>query len=114
MCLFPLARQPGSEPVSLPRLIAIDSRESEADEPRRGPCAHVSLVVVAVGSDWLARIQPVGGAAIQGLERDVEGARDMFGFVLAHGENIHELGALLNKVLDGMTVNHCGHVYLYS
>jgi len=114
MCLFPFARKPSGEPVSLPGLRAKNVREAKANEPRRGPCAHVSLVVVAVGSDWLARIQPVGGAAIQGLERDVEGARDMFGFVLAHGENIHELGALLNKVLDGMTVNHCGHVYLYS
>jgi len=99
MCLFPRARQPRSEPVSFPGLIPVDVCEAEANEPRRGPCAHISLLVVAVRNDWLARVQPLAGFLIQCLERDVDGARDVFPLVLTHGEDIHELGALLDELL---------------
>jgi len=96
MSLFPLTRQPGSEPVGLARLIAMDVPEAEANEPRRGPCAHVSLVVVTVRDDRSVCVEPFGSLSIQGLQRDIDGARDVLGPVLFHGEDIHELRALLD------------------
>src|SRR5260370_3065382 len=46
-----LARQAGGKPIRLPWLITIDMLERERLEPRRGPCAQVSLVVMAIDDD---------------------------------------------------------------
>jgi hypothetical protein len=86
--------------------------EPEAFEPRRGPCAEVSLIVVAVRNNGTARVQPFGGRSIECLERDVDGTRDVFGLVFFGPENLNELSALLNELLDAMMVDHRRHVYL--
>jgi hypothetical protein len=96
MGLLPLAGQPGSEPVGLSSLIAIDVVEPEANEPRRGPGAHISLVVVAIRDDRTVRNEPLGSFSIQGLQRNVDGPRDVLSPVLFHAEDIHELGTLLD------------------
>jgi hypothetical protein len=65
-----LTRQARSEPVGPPGLIAVDVSEPERGEPRRGPCARVSLVVMAVGNDGTARAEPLCGRSIQVLHRE--------------------------------------------
>jgi hypothetical protein len=105
------ARQPGSEPVSLPRLVSVDG-EPESFEPRRGPRAQISLVVVAIGDDGSARVELLGALAIQRLERDIKRARDVFGLVFSRSEDLDQLTALLEKLLDALTIDHRGHVYL--
>ena len=105
-----LARQSGSKPVGLPRLIPIDGKP-ESLEPRRGPCAHVSLVVMAVGNDGSAGVESLGGLWIQVLQWDVDGTGNVFGLVFPRSEDIDELSTLLRELLDTVTVGHRGHVY---
>jgi hypothetical protein len=62
-----LAGQPCREPVSLSSLIPIHARESERLEPRRGPRAHISLVVVAVHDHGPVRVEPPHGLAAERL-----------------------------------------------
>ena len=62
--VFALAWESSGEPVGLSRLISMDG-EPEACEPRRGPRAQVSLVVVAVRNNGTARVQPLGCRSIE-------------------------------------------------
>jgi hypothetical protein len=111
--VFAVARQSSSEPVSFSRLISVNG-EPEAFEPRRGPRAQVSLIVVAVRNDGAARVQPLGGRSIECLERDVDRTRDVLGLVFFGPENLNELSAVSNELLDAMTVDHRRHVYLLT
>src|SRR5712692_4558963 len=112
MGISALTRQPRSEPVGPPSLVAVDVSEPERGEPRRGPCAHVSLVVMAVGNGGSAGVEPFGGRSIQVLQRDVDGTGNMFRLVFLRAEDINELSTLPDELLDGVTVDHRGHVYL--
>jgi len=105
-----LARQPGGEPVGASGLIAIDVREAEADEPRRGPCAQVSLVVVAVDDDRPAAIEALGSLAAQGFQRQVDRAREVLGLELLRRHDVDELRPLRDELLGVVAVDHGEHV----
>jgi hypothetical protein len=100
-----LTRQARSEPVGPPGLIAVDVSEPERGEPRRGPCARVSLVVMAVGNDGSARAEPLCGRSIQVLQRDVDRTGKVFRVVFPRSEDINQLSALVDELLDGVTVD---------
>src|SRR5206468_12945347 len=58
--LFPyttLFRSMG-KPIHLARSVPVDVLISEGFEPPRGPCAQVSLVVIAIGDDGQVGAQP--------------------------------------------------------
>ena len=100
-----LTRQARSEPVGPPGLIAVDVSEPERGEPRRGPCARVALVVMAVGNDGTARAEPLCGRSIQVLQRDVDRTGKVFRVVFPRSEDINQLSALVDELLDGVTVD---------
>src|SRR5437660_2110217 len=109
VCLLAFARQPGSEPVRLAGLITIDIHESEACEPRRGPCAHVSLVVVAVDDEGSTGVESLGGLAVEGFQRNVDRAREVFGLVFSRSQDVNKLSALLNEVQGAVPVDNFRH-----
>src|SRR6266403_1517404 len=109
VCLLAFARQPGSEPVRLAGLIAIDIHESETCEPRRGPCAHVSLVVVAVDDEGPTRVESLGGFTVEGFQRNVDRSGEVFGLVFFRSQDVNELSPLLNEVLGAVPVDNSRH-----
>jgi hypothetical protein len=59
-----------------------------------------------------ARVQPLGGRSIECLQRNVDGTGNVLGAVFFGSENVNQLSALLNELLDAMTVDHRRHVDL--
>jgi len=79
-----LARQAVGEPVHLSGRIAKDPVESQSMQPRRGPGAQVSLVVITVDDDPVISSES-SGRAVEEAKRDVDGARNVLLFVLGFG-----------------------------
>src|SRR5712691_1509352 len=109
VCLLAFARQPGGEPVRLAGLIAIDIRESQTCEPRPGPCAHVSLVVVAVDDDGPTEVESLGGPAVEGFQRNVDRSGEVFGLVFFRSQDVNELSPLLKEVRYAVAVDNLRH-----
>jgi hypothetical protein len=92
-------RQARGEPIVLAWLIAVDLFETKGLEPPRGPCAHVSEEVVAVGDDRLRTVEFARRALAKLLERDVDRARQMQLVVLLAGQHLDKLSAFRQKPL---------------
>jgi hypothetical protein len=88
-------RQPGACPVGLSRDVVVDPLEAGALEPRRGPRAQVSLVVVAVGDHRPGAVERSRRLAVELLERDVERARQVLVLVLGDRQHLDQLRPLL-------------------
>src|SRR5712691_13426354 len=104
-CLAALARQPRGEPVSPSWLIPVDLLKSERLEPRRGPRAHISLVVVAVDDHRPRGVELPHRLAAKDLQRNVDRCRNMLGFVFLSGQHIDELRAVSEKLAKPIPID---------
>ena len=97
---FPsLSRETGGKPVGLSGLVAVDVPEPQRLEPRRGPRAHVSLVVVAIDNDRPTGIEPLDGLSAERFQRNVDRPRNMFGLVLRRRKDVDQLRPLTEHAL---------------
>src|SRR5215211_2291653 len=83
--------EPTREPVRFAGHVVINPLEAQTFEPRRGPRAHVSLVVVAVDDNRRISLKPRGHLPVQLLKRDVDGSGKMLVLVLLARQHVHEL-----------------------
>ncbi len=100
-----LARQSRSKPVSPSRLVPVDPSKSECLEPRRGPGAHVSLIVVTVDDHGSPGVELSCRLAAKGLQRNVDRPGDMFGLVLYSGQHIDELRPVSEKLSEPIPID---------
>jgi glucose 1-dehydrogenase len=102
------------EPVGLPRLIPVDLPEPERLEPRRGPCAHVSLVVMAIDDDGPCRIEPAYRFVTERLQRAADRAGNVLGRVFLCRKHVDELRPRADHLSDPVPVDLLRHRDLLS
>ena len=99
------ARQAGGKPIRLPGLVTIDMLEREPLEPRRGPCAQVSLVVMAIDDDGTVTVESAYRLATERFQWNVDGARDVFGLVLFTRKHVDELRSRAQHLSDPIPID---------
>lgn len=81
-------------PVSLAADVVTYPLEAERFEPPRGSWAHVLERVVTVDRDRLVLVELCGRLGVELLERDVDGARQVPGYVLLGRQHVDKLDAV--------------------
>src|SRR5205814_5002001 len=97
------------QPVHLSGRVVVDVVEAELLEPRRGPGAVVSLVVVAVDDDRAVAVQARGRGGGELLEGQVEGAQQVPLLVVARRQYLHQLRARRHQFLDLFAIRRPRH-----
>src|SRR5262249_3572125 len=97
-------------PILLAGDVVVDTPEAERFEPPRGSRADVSLVVVAVDDYRPLAVKFARGALVELLERDVDGAADVFLRVVSRRQHLNELRVPLgDQSANLVSVNRSGH-----
>ena len=76
-------------PLTLSGHVVIILCESKCFEPRRGSWAHVSERIVSIHDDRAVFLQATGGLLIEGPQRNVDRAFDMFAFELRRRQHLN-------------------------
>lgn len=108
-CLYP---QPVSKPVHLTGHVTVDLTESKALEPRRGPWAQVSLIIVTIHNDRLGLIQFRRAFSFELRQRDVDGAGEMNPSVFFRWQHLDKLGSPLHQLLYLVAIDCLRHFFL--